>query len=308
MDLLANFSLDVLRYYVKIATLKNYTQASRELYISQPTLSRHIKALETRLGKKLFFRTKCGVELTEDGQHFYEKCCHLLAVYDDFVQDVTASENHASISGSLNIMYQRPVRNLIRTVNADFQRSYPGIKLKCDLLSTSDPVQPLIDGSADCIYMYECEYRRIRRKNLLAIPVCKLDWGVTMSAENALANKQPIRLEDLADQNFIITHRSVSPAVFDEIYAACNRAGFVPKASEFTKDVENIITYILIYNAVAIMADGVYNFSSCENVVYRKLDNYPFSCVFYLVALEDKMSPPLRLYYSALQRNYFLNP
>ena len=73
MDLLANFSLDVLRYYVKIATLKNYTQASRELYISQPTLSRHIKALETRLGKKLFFRTKCGVELTEDGQHFYEK-------------------------------------------------------------------------------------------------------------------------------------------------------------------------------------------------------------------------------------------
>lgn len=51
----------------------SFAGAAKELGISQPAVSRHIASLETRLGIRLFERSRNGVRLTEDGQRYHEK-------------------------------------------------------------------------------------------------------------------------------------------------------------------------------------------------------------------------------------------
>ena len=60
--------LRVLRYFLAVAREENMTRAAQILHVTQPTLSRQLKALEEELGKTLFIRHAFRIELTEEGQ------------------------------------------------------------------------------------------------------------------------------------------------------------------------------------------------------------------------------------------------
>lgn len=60
-----NFELYKVFYYVGLE--KNLTRASQKLFISQPAITQSIKKLEEQIGYSLFYRTKHGMELTEEG-------------------------------------------------------------------------------------------------------------------------------------------------------------------------------------------------------------------------------------------------
>ncbi|EAE9957631.1 LysR family transcriptional regulator, partial [Listeria monocytogenes] len=62
--------LSNLKYFVDVAMEGSFTRASEKLFISQPTLSRRIKELETELGVELFIRNRHSLELSSAGQQF----------------------------------------------------------------------------------------------------------------------------------------------------------------------------------------------------------------------------------------------
>lgn len=59
-----------MREFLTLSDVKNFNLAAEKLFLSQPTLSRHIKELEEELGVQLFERSTRRVELTECGQYF----------------------------------------------------------------------------------------------------------------------------------------------------------------------------------------------------------------------------------------------
>ncbi|MFB6366664.1 LysR family transcriptional regulator [Paenibacillus elgii] len=62
-----------LNSFVEAAKLKSFSKASKELNLSQPALSKHIRNLEHDLDVTLFYRTSGGIELTEAGERFYTR-------------------------------------------------------------------------------------------------------------------------------------------------------------------------------------------------------------------------------------------
>ena len=66
-----NINYELYRIFYIVAKNKNITDASKELLISQPAISKSIKNLESMLGGTLFVRTKRGVILTDEGKEFY---------------------------------------------------------------------------------------------------------------------------------------------------------------------------------------------------------------------------------------------
>ena len=62
--------LRYLRYFVAVARTRHFTQAAKELGISQPPLSQQIQILEQQTGARLFARTNRSVSLTAAGKQF----------------------------------------------------------------------------------------------------------------------------------------------------------------------------------------------------------------------------------------------
>jgi DNA-binding transcriptional LysR family regulator len=68
-----------LRYFTAVVQWKGYREASRHLYVSQPSISQAVSDLENELGIKLFSREGRTARLTSEGQAFYEEAIKTLA-------------------------------------------------------------------------------------------------------------------------------------------------------------------------------------------------------------------------------------
>src|SRR4249919_991644 len=72
-----------MRYFVTIAEEHSFTRAADRLWVAQPSLSTQVRRLEAELGVTLFDRHARGVDLTAEGEIFFERARAALAAADD---------------------------------------------------------------------------------------------------------------------------------------------------------------------------------------------------------------------------------
>lgn len=78
-----------IRYFVEVAALGSFNQAASKLHLTQPAISRQVKALEEELNVPLLVRGKRSVSLTHEGEIFYEEAQDLLAHVDRVKRSVS---------------------------------------------------------------------------------------------------------------------------------------------------------------------------------------------------------------------------
>jgi len=81
--------IHLLKTFVSVAREGSITRASERLYLSQPAVSAHIKAIEESLGLTLFERTARGMIMTHDGQRLLVKAEQTLAAHREFLEEAT---------------------------------------------------------------------------------------------------------------------------------------------------------------------------------------------------------------------------
>jgi LysR family transcriptional regulator, low CO2-responsive transcriptional regulator len=80
--------LQKLQIFCEVARHKSFTRAAEALYLTQPTVSQQVQALERQLGAQLFERLAKEVYLTEAGRTLYAKAIHLLSLANEAEQAV----------------------------------------------------------------------------------------------------------------------------------------------------------------------------------------------------------------------------
>ncbi|WP_077622809.1 LysR family transcriptional regulator [Sediminibacillus massiliensis] len=80
--------LSWIRTFVTIAEKGSFRKAADTLYVSQPTVTVHIKLLEKEIGVQLFQRTNRTIKLTEEGRHYLNHANKLLAVHQQGIEEM----------------------------------------------------------------------------------------------------------------------------------------------------------------------------------------------------------------------------
>ncbi len=76
--------MEQLQHLIEISRTGSFSQAARNLYISQPNLSHSVKQIETELGHPVFERTPSGIMTTEFGKNIISYAATLQKQYEDF--------------------------------------------------------------------------------------------------------------------------------------------------------------------------------------------------------------------------------
>jgi DNA-binding transcriptional LysR family regulator len=123
---MAAYNLRQLRYFVTTAECGSVAEASRKLYIAQPSVSTAIKQLEDSFGVQLFIRHHAqGVSLTPSGARFYRKALELLRVAHEFEQNALADND--VVAGQIDIGCFETVAPLyLPRLIAGFKACWPG--------------------------------------------------------------------------------------------------------------------------------------------------------------------------------------
>jgi len=139
--------IQAMQVFARVAELQSFTAASVELDLSKTYVSTLVQQLENHLGSRLLQRTTRKVQLTQDGQLFYQRCKDLLAEFDE-VEHLFQQQN-AEVSGRLRIDLPTVMaRALLFPKLPEFQALYPKLEFE---ISCTDRKMDLIAEGFDCV-------------------------------------------------------------------------------------------------------------------------------------------------------------
>ena len=140
-------NIDAIKRFIRVAELASFTKAADDLGLPKASISTAVQQLEGKLGTQLLHRTTRKVQLTPDGQLFYEKGKDVLAEIDDL--ESLFQSNDTSIKGLIRVDMSLPMaKNLVIPKLPAFLDCYPNLQV--DLSSTDRRVDLVADGF-DCV-------------------------------------------------------------------------------------------------------------------------------------------------------------
>lgn len=191
-----------LRYVEAAARLGNFSQAARELYIAQPSLSQQIHALEEELGTPLFFRHSKSVSLTPAGRDFYEYVCRVLNDTDQIVADMRDYQKLERGHLRLGVLWIFAYLNLMDPIqrfsqahrNLDFQLRLEGSSNLLQMLHRHEIDAAILICSSQMLNDPKLYYRLIQRDR-----IC-----VMVHHLNSLSQHESLTIQDLEGKNVIL--------------------------------------------------------------------------------------------------------
>ena len=143
-----NQNLSSYRIFYTVANTGNISKAAKELYISQPAISKSIQKLEESVGCKLFSRSSRGVVLTEEGkllsEHVSEAFETLTMGEEKLKRSIELGVGHLKIGVSSTLC-----KYLLLPYLKEFIRQNPHISISISCQSTNDTLKLLEDNKID---------------------------------------------------------------------------------------------------------------------------------------------------------------
>ena len=197
-------TLQQLKYAVAVADTHNITEASRRVFISQPSLTAAIRELEDEMGITIFSRSNKGVTVTNEGDEF-------LSYARQVLEQVSLLEERFKTDGATsgNTIFSVSCQHYSFAVNAfvDVIRKFGGNEYNFTLRETQthEIIEDVAHLKSEVGVLYLSSRNEnvitklIKKNNLVFEPLFTAPLHVFISKKNPLAKKKKIQLKDLAD-------------------------------------------------------------------------------------------------------------
>ena len=153
-----------LEAFVAVVDYGSFSEAARRLYLTQPTISAHIRSLEDELHMKLIIRTTKKTTITAKGYQLYDSAVRMLDIRNNLLENFTGAHKHMIDLSASTI----PSSYLLPELLAAFGKTHPDVYFHSFQSDSSESISRVLDGTVDLALVGQ----NTRDESCVFIPFC----------------------------------------------------------------------------------------------------------------------------------------
>jgi DNA-binding transcriptional LysR family regulator len=255
-----------LGYFVAVAEELHFGRAAERLFISQPALSKQIRALERQLGAPLFDRDRRTVTLTPVGLALLPHARTILAEWTTARAAVDAAKTTQAATLVIG-MSTSPGRGLLPAIRSRVTERFPQISITLRQIAWGDPTAGLGDGSTDVAFVWLPLPEQHRFDTVV---VAREPRTIALPASHRLAEREFIDFADVIDEPFLALPPEAG-ALRDYWLAVDSRAGRPPTIGAEITSAEETYEAVAAGLGLVLLAAGNAPLIARDDVVVRPI-------------------------------------
>jgi LysR family transcriptional regulator, benzoate and cis,cis-muconate-responsive activator of ben and cat genes len=245
-----DYSLRELECFTAVAEELSFTRAATKLHLAQPPLSRHIRALEEKLGTPLFERAARRVSLTAAGALFYEETRTILPQLrraGETTRRFAAGQTRRLRLGFVSAVLGPELTAVLRR----FREAHPSVQLLVQDGLPAELLTALARGGLDGAFVG-------LRPNEPTPGIVYQDWQTEPLAAfvplgHRLAMKRTLALAELAGEPLVAVSHEAAPAFAAFVQARCAAAGFRPRTVVESMRAQAVAVMVAAGSGIALL-------------------------------------------------------
>ena len=258
-----------IEYFLAAAKHLNFTEAAKNLYVSQPSLSRQIAILENEIGVQLFFRTKRNVRLTSAGMVLFKEINGVVDSIEQAIEKVKQPNLGENCTLTIGCLESMNTSVFLPMIIRKFKEKHKDTNLIVESYGFKQLREKLINGKLDIIFTLSFEVDD--SLGIVWDTVYRGNSYIVMDVSNPLAKSECLSIKDLKNEKFVIISRDESPKGFDGIIKICRKNGFDPRIVKQLPNIESVLLCVEAGVGVALF-DSQVRYDN-KNIKVFKVEN-----------------------------------
>lgn len=290
-----------LEAFVAVVDYGSFSEAARKLYLTQPTISAHVRSLEEELHTKLILRTTKKTTITTRGYQLYDSAVRMLEIRNNLLENFTGVQKHMIDLAASTI----PSSYLLPEILAAFGKTHPDIYFHSIQADSAESINRVLDGTADLALVGQ----NTRDETCVFLPFCQDELVIATPITNhylGLQNKS-VTFEDFIKDPIII--REKGSGTKKEMDLFLEQIGVTPSDLNVIarmNDLEGIKKSIVNGLGISILsARSAIDLQKTKQILLFPLEESAHKRTFYIVYSKNRiLKPHVRQFIQFVQNFY----
>lgn len=295
-----------LEAFVAVVDYGSFSEAARRLYLTQPTISAHIRSLEDELHMKLIIRTTKKTTVTAKGYQLYDSAVRMLDIRNNLLENFTGAHKHMIDLAASTI----PSSYLLPELLAAFGKAHPDVYFHSVQSDSAESISRVLDGTVDLALVGQ----NTRDESCVFLPFCYdelvLATPVTdryLSLYSHLPD-EPVSFRDFAKDPIIIREKGSGTKKEMDLFLEKN--GIIPGNLNVVarmNDLESIKKSIVNGLGISILSSrSVTDLLKTKQILVFPLGEPTHKRSFYIVYSKNRILKPYVKQFIQFVRDYYI--
>lgn len=277
-----------LEAFVAVVDYGSFSEAARKLYLTQPTISTHIRSLEEELHTRLIIRTTKKLTITPKGYQLYDSAVRMLDIRNNLFENFTGSKKQIIDLAASTI----PSSYLLPELMAGFGRMYPDVYFHSWQTDSAGAISRVLDGSVDLALTGQ----NTGDDSCIFIPFCQDDMVIAtpVNGHYLQLKERPVTFYDFLKDPIIIRERGSGTKKEMDIFL--ENAGIEPSSLNVVarmNDLESIKKSIVNGLGISILsARSAVDLKKTKQILLFPLEESVHKRSFYIVYSKNRILKP----------------
>ena len=291
-----------LEAFVAVVDYGSFSEAARKLYLTQPTISTHIRSLEEELHTRLIIRTTKKLTITPKGYQLYDSAVLMLDIRNNLFENFTGSKKQIIDLAASTI----PSSYLLPELMAGFGRMYPDVYFHSWQTDSAGAISRVLDGSVDLALTGQ----NTGDDSCIFIPFCQDDMVIATPVNDHYLQlkERPVTFSDFLKDPIIIRERGSGTKKEMDIFL--ENAGIEPSSLNVVarmNDLESIKKSIVNGLGISILsARSAVDLKKTKQILLFPLEGTAHKRSFYIVCSKNRILKAHVRQFIQYVKNYYL--